>query len=456
MNKQNVLGTESISKLLVKYCVPAVIGMLVNALYNLVDRIYIGNIPNVGPMAITGVGVTMPIMTVILAFAMLVGIGAATSMSIKLGEGKIDEAKSIVGNAVKLLVLLSIALTAIGVLFLDQILYSFGATDQTIMYAKDYISIIIWGTIICMFAFALSNMSRADGNPKLAAIVMIVGCVINIVLDPIFIFTFNMGIQGAAIATLISQAVSALWLLYYFTKGSSNLKIEFKYMKLNIKFIKMIFAIGMAPFAMQLAASVVQVIGNNTLMKYGGDMAIGAMTVINSVAMFFLMPIFGINQGAQPIIGYNHGAKLHDRSKKAFLYSVITATTILFIGFICIQLFPTVFVRLFNNDPMLTSMAVEGLRIFLFTLPILGISVVGPNYFQSIGKAKISLFLSLLRQVILFIPLLLILPRFFGLKGIWLVQPICDVITAIFTVYFIRREMKRLDREQLTKSEQVA
>ena len=443
MKKQNVLGTESIAKLLLKYCIPAMIGMIVNALYNIVDRMFIGHIPNVGPMAITGVGVTMPIMTVILAFGMLVGIGSAASISIKLGQGNKQEAERIIGNATKLLVLIAITLTVIGLLFLNPLLRSFGATDQTIVFAKDYIEIIIFGIIFNLFSFAFSHMTRADGNPKLAAIVMVVGCAINVILDPIFIFVFDMGIQGAAIATVISQAITALWLFYYFTKGSSVLKISLQNTKLNKSIVKAIFAIGMAPFAMQLASSLVQVFANNTLMTYGGDLAIGAMTIINSVSMLFLMPIFGINQGSQPIIGFNHGAKQYQRSSKALIYSIAAATIILTIGATLIQLFPATFVGIFNNDATLTEIAVDGMKIFLFALPILSISVVGPNYFQSIGKARISLFLSLLRQVLLFIPLLFILPRFMGLKGIWFVMPISDTITALITLYFLRREMKR-------------
>ena len=451
MTQQNTLGIEPIGKLLMKYSIPAIIGMLVNALYNIVDRIFIGHIPDVGPMAITGVGITMPIMTVILAFGMLIGIGSAANMSIKLGQGKKNEAERIIGNATHLLIILGIILTTIGLLFMNPILQSFGATDQTIVFAKDYIEIIIMGTIFNLFSFAFTHMTRADGNPKLAAIVMIVGCLLNAILDAILIFGFNLGIQGAAIATVISQAVTALWLVFHFMKGSSHLKIRLPYLQLNKQIVKIIFSIGMAPFAMQIASSFVQVFANNTLMTYGGDLAIGAMTVINSIALLFLMPIFGINQGAQPIIGYNHGAKLYHRSKNAFMYAVISATVILLLGSTVIQLFPQIFVSVFNDDPTLTDMAVEGMKIFLFALPILGISVVGPNYFQSIGKARISLFLSLLRQVILFIPLLLILPHFMGLKGIWFAMPISDVITALLTLYFLRREMKRLERQQLNQ-----
>ena len=448
MNTQNVLGTDSVGKLLVKYSIPAIIGMLVNALYNIVDRIFIGHIPGVGPLAITGVGITMPIMTVILAFGMLVGIGSAANISIKLGQGKRNEAERIIGNATHISLLLGILLTVIGLLFLHPILQMFGANDQTIVFAKDYIQIIIMGITFNLIAFSFTHMTRADGHPKLAAIVMVVGCLLNIILDAIFIFAFDLGIQGAAIATVISQTVTAIWLFLHFWKGSSQLKIRLSNMKLNKQIILTIFSIGMAPFAMQIAASAVQVFANNTLMVYGGNLAIGAMTVINSIALLFLMPIIGINQGAQPIIGYNHGARLYHRSKKAFLYAVSVSAFLLLIGSTVIQVFPELLVNLFNNDPALTEMAIEGMKIYLFTLPILSISVVGPNYFQSIGKAKISLVLSLLRQVILFIPLLFILPPFFGLKGIWLVMPISDTITAMISIYFLRREMRRLDREQ--------
>lgn len=443
MKQMNPLATEPIGKLLLKYSVPAIIGMLVNALYNLVDRMFIGHIPDVGPMAITGVGVTMPIATIILAFGMLIGIGSATNISIKLGQGKQQEAEKIVGNATSLLVILGILLTVVGLIFVNPLLRSFGATDQTIVYAKEFIEIILLGTVFNVFAFAFTHMARADGNPNLSAIVMVVGCVLNIILDPIFIFVLDMGIQGAAIATIISQAVTAIWLLLHFTKGSSKLKIRTNDLKLDFKIIRVIFAIGMAPFAMQLAASAVQMIANNTLMAYGGDLAIGAMTIINSIALFFLMPTFGINQGAQPIIGYNHGAKLYERSKKAFFYSLIGATVILCLDAVVVQVFPEMLIGLFNNDATLAEMSVQGLKIYLFTLPIISISVVGPIYFQSIGKAKITLFLNLLRQVILFVPLLFILPHFMGLKGIWFVMPISDTIAALITLCFLRYEMKK-------------
>ena len=457
MNQTNPLATESVGKLLLKYSVPAIIGMLVNALYNLVDRMFIGHIPDVGPMAITGVGISMPIMTIVLAFGMLIGIGSATNISIKLGQGKQKDAERIIGNATVLLIIVGILLTIFGSLFVNPLLRSFGATDQTIIYAKEFIEILLMGTVFNVFAFAFTHMARADGNPNLSAIVMVVGCVLNIILDAIFIFVMDLGIQGAAIATVISQAVTAIWLLFHFTKGSSNLKIRTNNMKLDPKVIRVIFAIGMAPFAMQLAASAVQMFANNTLMAYGGELAIGAMTIINSVALFFLMPTIGINQGAQPIIGYNHGAKLYERSKKAFYYSLIAVTILLSFAAVIVQTFPEMLIGLFNNDPTLADIAVEGLKIYLFTLPIISISVVGPIYFQSIGKAKVTLFLNLLRQVILFIPLMFIIPHFMGLKGIWFVMPISDTIAALITLCFLRYELKKTSLKQsVTKDIKIA
>ena len=327
-NSQQILGTESVGKLLLKYSVPAIIGMMVNALYNVVDRMFIGNIPGVGPLAITGLGVTMPIMTIILAFGMLVGVGSATNISIKLGQGKREEAENIIGNAISLSVIISILITIIGMVFLNSILKAFGASDATLVYAKSYIIVILFGTVFNILGMMFNNIIRGDGNPKLSAMIMAVGCATNIVLDAIFIFGFKMGIQGAALATVISQGVTAIWGLSYYLRGKSNLKFIKSSLKLNSKLVKEIFAIGSAPFAMQIAASMIQVLNNQALSTYGGDLSIGAMATISSIAMIFLMPTFGLVQGMQPIVGFNYGAKNYDRAKKTF---VITAITIILV-----------------------------------------------------------------------------------------------------------------------------
>ena len=448
MENQQALGTESVGKLLLKYSVPAIIGMLVNALYNVVDRIFIGNIPGVGPLAITGVGVTMPIMSITLAFAMLIGIGCTTNISIKLGQGKKEDAQKIIGNGITLSIIISLILSIIGIVFGNQILHLFGASDQTLYYAKSYIYIILAGTVFNTLGFTLNNTIRGDGNPKLAATIMVVGCITNVILDAVLIFVFNLGIQGAAIATVISQIVTASWGLIYYVKGKSNLTFEKSSLKLDKSLVKSIIAIGIAPFSMQIATSLVQVISNNALKMYGGDLAIGAMATISSISMIFLMPIFGLNQGSQPIIGFNYGAKQYDRANKAFKISALISIVILTAGWVLVQLSPETVIGMFNKDPKLMDISVNGIRIYLFMIPIIGISITGSNYIQSVGKAKIATVLSLLRQVILLIPMILILPNFFGLNGVWYASPISDFLSTAITAYILYRELKSYKKEE--------
>jgi putative MATE family efflux protein len=454
MKNSQVLGTESIGKLLMKYSIPAIIGMIVNALYNVVDRIFIGNIPDVGPLAITGVGVTMPIMTIILAFAMLIGIGVTTNISIKLGQGKKEEAQKLIGNGITLSVIISVIISIVGITFGDSILKLFGASDQTLYYAESYIYIILAGTIFNILAFTLNNTIRGDGNPKLAATIMVVGCLTNIVLDAVLIFVFKLGIQGAAIATVISQMVTAIWALMYYVKGKSNLKFEKLSLKLDKSLVKIIFAIGSAPFAMQIATSLVQVISNNALKVYGGDLAIGAMATISSISMIFLMPIFGLNQGAQPIIGFNYGAKQYDRANSAFKVSALASIIIMTSGWLLIQTVPEFIVGMFNKDPKLMKITVNGIRIYLLMLPIIGVSITGSNYIQSVGKAKVAMVLSLLRQVILLIPMIVILPKFFGLDGVWYAQPVADLLATIITVFILVKELRSYKKDDFTKNEE--
>lgn len=442
-NQQQILATEPIGKLLLKYSVPAIIGMIVNALYNVVDRMFIGNIPKVGVLAITGVGVTMPIMTIMLAFGMLIALGAIANISIKLGQGKKEDAELIIGNAITLSILISLLISFIGILFGDIILKSFGASESTLYYAKSYIYIILGGSVFCLLSFSLNNTIRGDGNPKLAAIMMIVGCLVNVVLDAVLIFVFNMGIQGAAIATVTSQAVTTIWGFIYYLKGKSNLKLKKENLKLNKDIVKTIFAIGLAPFAMQIAASLVQIISNNALKAYGGDVAIGAMATIASISMIFLMPVFGINQGAQPIIGFNYGARQYDRANKTFKVSASVACLIMTLGWLIIQLKPEIIVGMFNKDPKLMDITINGTKLYLFMLPIIGISITGSNYMQSVGKAKSAMILGLLRQVILLIPMIIILPKFLGLDGIWYAQAISDLLSTIITITVLVKELKK-------------
>ena len=452
MNKNQVeLGTQSIGKLLLKYSLPAIIGMMVNALYNVVDRIFIGNIPHIGSIAIAGLGVTMPILTIALAFGMLVGVGSATNVSIKLGQGKKEDAQDIIGTGMLLSVILGISLTIMGLIFSEQILKLFGASDTTLYYAKSYTDIIIIGTTFSIMAMFFNNTIRGDGNPKLSATIMAVGCFTNIVLDALFIFKFNMGIKGAATATIISQAVTAIWGLSYYLRKKSNLEFNPSTVKLNKNATKCIFAIGVSPFAIQLAASLVQVISNQSLKTYGGDLAIGAMATISSISMIFLMPSFGISQGMQPIVGFNYGAKKYDRAKKALKISLLASTGIFVIGSIIIKVAPQVLVGMFNDDQQLMAITINGLKKYTITLPILSIAIIGTNYIQSIGKAKISISLSLLRQCIFLIPLMMILPKFLGLNGVWYAQPVADIISIVIISIVLAKEVRSYSKENKEK-----
>lgn len=434
MNQQKRLGELSIGKLLLEFSIPAIIGMVVNTLYNIIDRIFIGHIPEIGSLAIAGVGITMPLMIIIMAFGMLVGIGTATKISIKLGQRDKESAEKHLGNAVTLIIIISILVTILGFIFMEPLLKIFGASDNTLVYAKQFIEIIFVGCIFNLIGFGLNHSIRSDGSPKIAMLSMLIGAITNIVLDPIFIFTLGMGVRGAAIATVIAQFISAIWVVYYFTKGKSVLKIRKKYLKLDKEIVLSIFAIGVSPFSMQVAQCAVLIICNNTLQAYGGDSAVGAMTIISSIVMIFLMPIFGINQGVQPIVGYNYGAKKHDRVKQTVKYAIIAATIIVVIGFLVVEIFPKQLISIFNSDPELIRIGVSGMRIYLCMLPFIGGQIIVSNYFQSIGRVKISIFLSLLRQVIVLIPCLIIIPKFIGLTGVWTAGAVSDFLSVIVTI----------------------
>ena len=449
MSNQKHLGEAPIVKLLLQYSVPAIIGMIVNALYNIVDRMFIGNIPNIGSLAITGVGITMPIMTIILAFGMLIGIGATANISLNLGKGNRPTAEKLLGNAFTLSIIVGLAIAIVGTICANPILNLFGASENTLFYAKEYLNIILLGCTFNILSFSLNSTVRADGNPKMSSLTMVIGCGTNIILDYVFIFIFNLGVKGAALATIISQAITFFIILYYYTIGNSNLKLKVENFKLKKHLVTMTFAIGIAPFATQIANSLVQVIANNALKTYGSDLAIGAMTVISSLNIVFMMPIFGINQGCQPIIGFNYGAKKYKRAKETFKYATMAACVICIIGFTIIQCFPTQIISLFNNDPKLTNLAMRGIRIYLLMMPIVGINIVATSYYQSIGKAKVSMFVSLLRQVILLIPFTIILPKFIGLDGVWAAGACADSLSVIITLILLRKEFKQLDKMQL-------
>lgn len=446
MNRSKQLGEENIGKLLIQFSIPAIVGMLVNALYNIVDRIFIGK--GVGNLGIAGIFVGYPISLILMAFSMLIGLGGNALVSIRLGQKREEDAEKILGNAFVLLILISICIGILGLLTLEPLLKAFGASETILPYSLDYMKIILIGAPLQAIGFGLNNFIRGEGNPKMAMATMLIGAILNTILDPIFIFVFDMGMKGAAIATIISQGASSIWVLSYFFRKKGLLKLKKENLKLKLDIFKEIISIGLAPFSMQIAASMVTVLLNNNLKNYGGDIATSSMAIINSITMLVLMPIFGINQGAQPIIGYNYGAEKYDRVKETLKLAIIFATVISTIGFIFTQIIPGKLISLFGkNETELIEVASKAMRINLSMLPIIGFQIVSANYFQATGKPKQAMFLSLSRQVLVLIPALIILPKLFQLNGVWLASPVSDIIASIITAYFLVRDLKYLGKE---------
>ncbi|MBS4032196.1 MAG: MATE family efflux transporter [Clostridiales bacterium] len=441
------LEDGNIAGLILKFSGPAVVGMVVMAIYNVVDRIFIGQ--GVGPLGLAGITVGFPMMLLIMAVTMMVGIGASALVSIRLGEKNQPEAEKIMGNGVTLLVGLALILTVFALIFLTPLLRLFGASPNVMPYAAGYMRIILIGTVFQVFSFGANNFIRAEGNPKTAMLTMLIGAILNTILDPIFIFIFGMGVAGAALATIISQAVSAIWVLYYFLNGKSLLKFRLPNFKPQRDVVANIIAVGTPSFVKQLATSLIVIILNNSLLHYGGDIAISAMGVIHSVLTMMMMPIFGISQGAQPIIGYNYGAKKYNRVKQALYYSVFIATAVVALGYIAVIFFPEPFIRLFSSDPELIAIGMQGMRTALALLPILGFQIIAANYFQAVGKPKQAIFLNLARQVLLLIPALLILPRYFGLLGVWLAIPVADFGATVLTGIWLAMEVRYLDSKEI-------
>ncbi len=437
------LGEKNIGALIWKFFWPAFIGISVNALYNIVDRIFIGR--GVGAMALSGLSIVFPIMILVAAFGMLIGIGAGVRISINMGKKEFNLAERVLGNGFVLMIIVGILVTVIGFVVKTPMLRSFGANEQTIGYAQDYLNIILLGSLFQVVGFSMNNIIRSEGSPRNAMYSMIISAGINVVLDPIFIFGFDMGVKGAAIATVISQFVLMVWVVSHFRSKRSVLRLKLRNMKLDWSIIWQIITIGMAPFAMQIAGSLVQATYNTQLIRYGEDVAVGAMGIINSVAILIVMAIVSINMASQPIIGYNFGAGNYSRVRQTWNIGLKVGTIVAIAAFIIVELFPGSIIRLFNHDdPQLYSIGIYGLRIFVMMLPFVGWQVICSNYFQSIGKAKISLFLTLLRQVIVLLPLLTILPKYWGVTGIWLASPISDFISSCVVFIFYRIERKKL------------
>ncbi len=436
------LEKDNISKLLFKYSIPAILAMLVTCLYNTVDRAFIGSIEGIGAYAISGLGVTMPVFTLIGAFGIAVSVGGSTNISIELGQGNKNDAEKILGNTFFLEILGGIVSMIVCLVFIDQILYIFGASDNTIIYAKEYMATMLMGSIINLAGFSLNAAIRADGRPKLAATIMITCSLLNLVFDPLFIFYFGFGIKGAAIGTVICQFINFAWTTYYFTRGKSNLKLRLKNIRLEKNVVIAILTVSATPFCMEIVTGFIHLVTNKFLHIYGGDLAIGAMTAITSISLMFYMPIFGLSQGMQTLIAYNYGAKEFIRTKKILMQGLFAAVLFLTLGLLLIKLYPNEFVSIFTNDIRLNEICLKGINIYLSTMPLVGICILGPIYFQSIGKVKHSIFLTLLRQVILFIPIISVVSKVMKMKGVWLSQPIADILASLIICIFLFKEIK--------------
>lgn len=441
------LGIRSIGKLLAQYSVPAIIASVATSLYNIIDSIFIGR--GVGAMAIAGLAITFPLMNLVVAFCMLIAAGGATISSIFLGQKNYSRATDVVNNVFSLCLIHSILVGGLSFIFLDPILYFFGATDATIIYAREFMKVILLGTPITFVFIGLNNLMRATGYPRKAMISALISVFVNIILAPIFIFKLKWGIQGAAIATLCGQFTAFIWVMWHFLSRSSSIHFKRDNRWLTWTIIKRIYAIGLSPFLMNVCACVVVIFINRALLDYGGDdgnMAVGAYGILNRTTMFFVMIVFGVTQGMQPILGYNMGANHFDRVKKTLRMGIWIGAAITCVGWLVSEGFPDVVSALFTTDETLIKIAREGFRIYFICYPVVGCQIVIQNFFQSVGKPQMSIFLSLTRQLLFLIPFLIFLPRIWGIKGVWASMAASDIIAflvAIVTLWWWMRHVMR-------------
>ena len=435
------LGTESIGKLLMQYAVPAIIAMTASSLYNMVDSIFIGH--GVGTMALSALALTFPLMNLGAAFGALVGVGAATLISVKLGQKDYDTAQRVLGNVFVLNILLGLAFTVIVFPFLNPILYFFGGSDETVEYARQFMEIILLGNVVTHLYLGLNAVLRASGHPKQAMYATIATVAINTILAPIFISMFDWGIRGAAIATVSAQVIALLWQLKQFNNANELLHFRRGIFRLKRKIVFDSLAIGMSPFLMNLAACLIVILINQGLKKYGGDLAIGAFGIVNRLVFIVVMIVMGLNQGMQPIAGYNFGAKLYDRVNKVLKLTIIYATCVTTFGFLVGMLAPNLVVGIFTSDAELTELSATGLRITVMFFPIIGFQMVTSNFFQSIGMAGKAIFLSLTRQMLILLPCLLILPHFFGVAGVWYSMPVSDLLASLIALVMLVYQFRK-------------
>lgn len=448
--RENDLGRDPIGRLLLRLAVPTVTAQLVNALYNIVDRMYIGHIEGVGDLALTGLGVCFPVIMFVSALSALVGMGGGSRAVVRMGAGDPEGANAILGNCATLLVVLSVVFTILLQLVKEPMLYLFGATDNTIGYALDYLTIYLWGTIFVEISLGLNFFITAQGFSTVGMATVLIGAVINIVLDPILIFGFNMGVQGAALATITAQAVSAVWVVWFLLGKRTKLRLQRRFARLDWKVLAPVLALGVSPFIMQSTESLVNIAFNSSLKAYGGDPAVGAMTICSSIMQVFYLLFQGLSQGGQPIVGYNYGAGNLDRVKKTFRLVFTCSLIFSTLSCLAIELFPGMFVAMFNDKPELVEIAVWTLRVYAAGMFMLGVQNACQQTFVALGQAKISLFLALLRKIILLIPFVFILPHFIAnqVLAVFLAEPAADILAALTTGGMFFWRFPRILRER--------
>lgn len=453
------LGFEKIPKLLRQYAVPSIIAMTASSLYNMCDSIFIGQ--GVGPYAIAGLAVTFPLMNLSTAFGTLVGVGASTLMSVLLGQKNYHAANRVLGNSIVMNIISGVLFMAVVYAFLTPILYFFGGSDNTVRYAREYMIIILSGNIITHLYFGLNNVVRVIGLPKKAMGATILTVVVNCILDPLFIFVFGWGIRGAAIATVLSQLIALVYILGLISDKNRVVHLQRGIYRLRRKLVSQMLSIGLAPFLLHIGACLIVIVLNKQLIKYGGDMAIGAYGIVNRLGFIAIMIVIGLNQGMQPIAGYNYGANKHERVTAVLNLTIKWATLITTIAFLVAEIFPRALTRLFTSDPELINHTVLGMRIYFCTFPIIGFQMVVSNFFQCIGLVKKAIFLSLTRQVIFLLPLLIILPPIFKIGGVWWAIPASDIFASVLTAYMLYRQKQifksriALETEALDKEEKL-
>ena len=439
------LGTKPVGKLLAQYALPAIIAMTAASLYNIIDRVFIGQV--VGPMAISGLAITFPFMILAAAFGAAVGVGAATAISVKLGQKDYESAENTLGNTITLNLIIGLAFGGICLLFLNPILRFFGASDTTLPYARDFMQIILAGNVFSHMYFGMNAVLRAASKPRMAMFATIFTVAMNILLDAVFILWWHWGIKGAAFATVISQVLALCWQMKLFSNKNELLHLKRGIYKLKANLVRNIISIGISPFLMNACACIIVIFINNQLVKFGGDIAVGAYGIANSIAMIFIMFVIGLNQGMQPIAGYNYGAQQYGRMMRVVKLSIITAICIMLTGWTLAMFAPYYCARMFTKDPELIKGSIKAIQIIMMMYPFIGCQMVITNFFQCIGKVKLSIFLSLSRQLLFLLPLLVLLPNFYGINGVWASMPTSDLISVIVAISIMTVYLRRFKKE---------